>query len=65
MCLARLLTKISKEETFEENDWIDAISLAFAACQWLADNAEVEIVRENSQIYIQPKTLKKRGQTKE
>ena len=60
MCLARLLTKISKEETLEEDDWNDVVTLAFTACHWLAENSRIEITQETSQVHLQPKTSKKR-----
>ena len=65
MCLARLLTKLSKDETFDEEDWNDVVSLAFTACQWLVENSRIEITQETSQVHIQPKTSKKRSKTKE
>jgi hypothetical protein len=65
MCLARLLTKLSKEETFVEDDWNDVISLALTACQWLVENSRIEITQETSQVHVQPKASKKRNKTKE
>jgi len=59
------MTKYSNDETFEEEDWNDVVSLVFTACQWLADNSRIEITQSTSQVHIQPKTSKKRSKTKE
>ena len=65
MSLARLLTKISKDETFEEEDWNDVVNLSFYACQWLAENSRVEVTPSTTQVHVQPKTSKKKKKTKE
>jgi len=59
MCLASLLSKISKEEAFEDEDWNDVVSLAFCAAIWLYENSRIEKT-PTSQVYLQPKSLKKK-----
>lgn len=65
MCLARLLTKLSDEERFDEEDWNDVVSLTFDAIRWIAENSRLEVTPSTSQVHLQPKASKKRSQTKE
>jgi hypothetical protein len=65
MSLARLLTKLSNEEEFVEEDWNDVVSLFFSAVEWLSSNSRIEVTPESSQIHFQPKNSKKRSKKKE
>jgi hypothetical protein len=66
MCLASLLAKLGREETLNEDDWNDVISLFLTGATWLYENTRVEHTPSTSQVHLQPKSSKKKkSKTKE
>jgi hypothetical protein len=41
MCLAKLLTKLQREEQFSDEDWEDVTNLTCTALVWLYDNSRI------------------------
>jgi hypothetical protein len=64
MCLASILAKIGREETLNEDDWNDVISLAFVAAKWLYENSRVVRTPDTTQVHFQPKSSKKKRKSK-
>lgn len=58
MRLAFIMTKVFKEEQFDEDDWNTVACLACEAFTWLYENSRVERTPESTQIHIQPKNSK-------
>lgn len=65
MCLASILSKLSKDEALSEEDWNDVVSLLIIAASWLYDHSRVERTPETTQVHFQPKHSKKKKKTKE
>jgi hypothetical protein len=64
MCFARLLTKIFKEEDFNETDWNDVAEITCATLAWLYENSSIVHTPETNQVHFQPKRSSKRKKTK-
>jgi hypothetical protein len=41
MCLAKLLTKLLREEQFSNDDWIDVTELTCTTLVWIYDNSHI------------------------
>lgn len=65
MCLASLLMKIQKSESFDEEDWNNIVELTFIAAIWLYQNSSIQCTPETNQVHFQPKSKKKKKKTKE
>jgi hypothetical protein len=65
MCLASLLMKLSRDETLNEDDWNDVVTLGLIVAEWLFQNTSVGHTPNTSQVHLQPKSSKKKKKTKE
>lgn len=52
------MTKVLKDEKFEEDDWNDIAELVIAGLTWLYENSSVVVTPETNQVHVQPKDAK-------
>lgn len=51
---ARLLSKLSSEDKFDQDDWVQVVQLAMLLASFLYEHSTVKVTPDSQQVHFQP-----------